>query len=276
MGVNIGPGITIEGGISIVIDEGVPYNTVAPVISVQTPNVRVGKTLTSTTGTWTGSYPTLGYYYQWLDNGSNIANATANTYVVQSSDLGNYLSSNVIAYSSYGNSLPATSNTLGPVLPAIVAPTIGDFVYGGYYAGTVTSGSVQYYLIVAPKSTESQGNYLTAYAAVNTLSINGYSDWQLPHGTSSSTPISQGTGYDIPTTMGIAASSGTWPSSQTYYTTPTSGRINYWTNVGPTLPYPPNSTLVQTYWFYNGTYNSGYASNTTFSYRGVRFEPVPT
>ena len=271
MSLDILSGITIEGGISIVVDNGTPYNTVAPVISVATPNVRVGKTVTSTTGTWSGSFPTLGYYYQWLDNGSNIANATSNTYVIQSSDLGNYLTSNVIAYSTYGNSLPATSNSLGPVLPAIVTPTIGDFVYGGYYAGTVTTvGTTTMYLIVAPKSTEAQANYLTAYAAAEALTTNGYTDWQLPHGTSGS---SQGTGYDIPSTMYSASRSPTWPVSQAYYVIP-STRYNYWTNVGPTLS--PPSTTVQVYRFGPGAYDFVAGNNTLVSYRAVRFEPIPT
>lgn len=266
MGISIETGITIEGGISIVIDDGTPYNTVAPVISVATPNVRVGKTVTSTTGTWSGSFPTLGYYYQWLDNGSNIANATASTYVIQLSDLGNNLTSNVIAYSTYGNSLPATSNSLGPVLPAIVTPTIGDFVYGGYYAGIYGS----YYVIVAPASTEAQANYLTAYAAAQALTTNGYTDWELPHGTSGS---SQGTGYDIPSIMHSASISGTWPASQAYYVIP-STRYNYWTNVGPTLS--PPSLSVQTYRFGSGAYDFVAGNNTLVSYRAVRFQTIPT
>lgn len=260
MGVNIGSGITIEGGISIVIDDGTPYNTVAPVISVATPNVRVGKTLTSTTGTWNGSYPTLGYYYQWLDNGSNIANATSNTYVIQSSDLGNYLTSNVIAYSSYGNSLPATSNSLGPVLPAIVAPTIGDFVYGGYYAGTTTISSVLYYLIVSDSSV-GQGitNYNTAYTNCNALVSNGYSDWVLP------------TFAETQQMDSVSSSPTTWPSGQQFNRAPSTSTSNYWATAG----YPVTG-LTSCWNFYYNTTESIYGTNSSISYRAVRYEPIPT
>jgi phage baseplate assembly protein gpV len=91
MGIAIESGISIEEGISIVVDYGTPTNTVAPVISVATPNVRVGKTLTSTTGTWTGSFPILGYNYQWYADSILISGATANTYVIQSGDLNSFV-----------------------------------------------------------------------------------------------------------------------------------------------------------------------------------------
>jgi hypothetical protein len=182
MSFNIESGISIEGGISITIDTGVPTNTVAPVITDSTPNVRIGTTVTSTTGTWNGSFPTLGYRYQWLSNSSNIANATSNTYLIQSSDLSHYLSCNVIAYSSYGNSAPATSNTLGPVLPAVVDPAIGTFIYGGYYSGTTTISGSQYYIIVASTSASytTFGTITNVRNSVNALVLNGYSDWILP------------------------------------------------------------------------------------------------
>lgn len=260
MGVNIGPGITIEGGISIVIDDGTPQNAVAPVISVATPNVRVGKTVTSTTGTWNASYPILGYYYQWLDNSSNIANATASTYVIQSSDLGNYLSSNVIAYSTYGNSSPATSNSLGPVLPAIVAPTIGDFVYGGYYAGTTTVASILYYLIVSDSSV-GQGftTYNTAYINCNALVSNGYSDWVLPT-------------FDETQQMdSVSTSPTTWPSGQQFNRTPLSSLSNYWPKSG----YPVTGTINCWNFYYNTT-EIIYGTNSAISYRAVRYQPIPT
>lgn len=269
MGIVIEGGIAIEEGISIAVDYGIPTNTVAPVISVATPNVRVGKTLTSTTGTWTGSFPILGYNYQWYADSIIISGATANTYVIQSGDLGKFITCQVIAYSTYGNGLPATSNILGPVLPAVVTPTIGDVVYGGYYAGLYASAFVNdYYLIVAPASTESTGTYSTAYAACEALSINGYSDWHLPGGLDL---IGNG-GYNVYPIMYSASVTATWPSSQAYYTTPTSARFNYWTNASASPP----SSLVDVYRFYNASYDFVVATNSGVSYRAIRFEPIPT
>jgi hypothetical protein len=60
----------------------VPVNTLAPVVS---GTMLVGSTLTTTTGTWTGS-PT--FSYQWYDVTSGlISGATSNTYVLQNSNI---------------------------------------------------------------------------------------------------------------------------------------------------------------------------------------------
>jgi hypothetical protein len=263
MSLNIGSGITIEGGISIVVDYGTPINAVPPVISTSTPNIRVGKTVTTTTGTWNSSYPTLGYYYQWLDNNSNISGATSNTYVVQSSDLGNYITANVIAYSSYGNSAPATSNALGPVLSPISQPTIGDYIYGGYYAGNYT-GYVNavyntYYVIVADISTGSAGQYNSAYLACQNLVSGGYNDWELPI-------------HDLYPIMQAGRLSGTWPTSQNYNVSNTALR-NYWVNQG--YPHNSPSELLEVYIFATGSFDFNYYNNF-FSYRATRFEPIVT
>jgi hypothetical protein len=79
---------------AVVVPAGtlVPVNTVLPVIS---GTAAVGQTLSTTNGSWTNS-PT-GYSYQWRScnpagNGcSNIAGATASTYVVASADSKNTL-----------------------------------------------------------------------------------------------------------------------------------------------------------------------------------------
>lgn len=95
-----------------------PQNTVLPAIS-GTP--AVGQTLTSTTGTWTGSPTSFGY--QWTRcNAAGAAcvalpGAIANTYVVQQADAGSRIRVNVTAVSASG-STQATSNPT-----AIVAPS---------------------------------------------------------------------------------------------------------------------------------------------------------
>lgn len=89
----------------------IPVNTVSPVISGTTT---VGQTLSVTTGTWTNT-PT-GYYYQWRANASAISNATANTFALTITQAGANITCNVTAYNALGNSTPATSNSVGPVL----------------------------------------------------------------------------------------------------------------------------------------------------------------
>jgi hypothetical protein len=60
-----------------------PANTVAPVAS---GTVRVGESLSCTTGTWTGT-PTPTYAYQWRRDGADIGGATSSTYTVVTADM---------------------------------------------------------------------------------------------------------------------------------------------------------------------------------------------
>lgn len=254
-GITIGEGITIEGGISIVIDYGTPQNVTAPTISVVTnpPNIRVGKTLSSTTGTWNSSFPILGYYYQWNNNGVPISGATSSTYVVQSSDLGDYITCSVQGYTTYGASPSTVSNILGPVLPSNT-PAIGDYAYGGYYAGTI-AGQL---LIVADAIAGGGSNsYTNAYNACNALSLNGYTDWVLPD--AGEYPVM----YD-------AFTSGYWPAGQAYIVTPTPGR-NYWVNANYRNPPYTNVFL-----FVTNTFDYVLENNTFISYRAIRLQTIPS
>jgi len=92
---------------SIIATATAPVNTVAPVISGT--NV-VGSTLSSTTGTWTGT-PTITYTYQWKRNGSNIASATSSTYTLVQADATFAITCAVTATNLAG-SAEATSNAL--------------------------------------------------------------------------------------------------------------------------------------------------------------------
>jgi hypothetical protein len=86
-----------------------PANSVAPVASGNvTP---VGSTLTATSGTWSSGNGTITYAYQWQRNGQNIANATANTYVLAAADTMAQLSCNITATDSVA-SATRVSNAL--------------------------------------------------------------------------------------------------------------------------------------------------------------------
>ena len=102
-----------------------PANTVLPTI---TGTKTQGQTLTSTTGTWTGS-PTITYARQWQRGGVNISGATGTTYVLQLADVGSTIKVVVTATNGGGSasaSSIATSTIAGlPVAPAnTVAPTV--------------------------------------------------------------------------------------------------------------------------------------------------------
>lgn len=115
------PAFATFAKINVLPAGGQPVNSVAPVISGGTTQ---GNTLTVTSnGTWSNS-PTS-YTYQWV-NGSTgpISGATAQTYNTTSSDLADEITCQVTAINSIGPSaLPASSNTIGPIVPSGVGTT---------------------------------------------------------------------------------------------------------------------------------------------------------
>jgi len=74
-----------------------PVNSVAPVVS---GSATQGSTLTSTTGTWSGS-PT--YAYQWKRAGTNISGATSSTYATVVGDIGSSVTCTVTATNGAGS-----------------------------------------------------------------------------------------------------------------------------------------------------------------------------
>ena len=95
-----------------------PTNTVAPVIS---GTAERGETLTSTTGTWSGT-GTITYAYQWKRSGANISGATSSTYVLVAADDNAFITCNITATDDTG-SRSKLSNSLGPVLAAPLSLT---------------------------------------------------------------------------------------------------------------------------------------------------------
>jgi hypothetical protein len=111
-----------------------PTNTAAPTVSGTTTQ---GSTVSTSNGSWTGS-PTS-YAYAWQDCNSSgascakISGATASSYTLQASDVGDTVRS-VVTASNAGGSAGASSSAVGPV-----ASSGGS---GGGGGGSTGSGTV--------------------------------------------------------------------------------------------------------------------------------------
>jgi hypothetical protein len=101
---------------------GVPTNSVLPVIS---GSATQGSTLTTTSGTWSGS-PT--FAYQWKSAGANVG-TNSTTYATVVGDVGNTITVVVTATNAAG-SANATSAAFGPVT-AIGSVTVRVVAIGG-------------------------------------------------------------------------------------------------------------------------------------------------
>jgi hypothetical protein len=122
--------------ITIVVSVVAPANTGVPVVS---GSLVVGQTLTTTYGTWNNSPQT--YAIVWKSNSVVIANANATTYVLQTSDVGNNITSTVTATNS-GGSTSSTSAAVGPVVAGVVKPvnSVAPTISGSFIvADTVTA-----------------------------------------------------------------------------------------------------------------------------------------
>ncbi len=122
---NIGPSsAALSAATSAVVDIA-PTNTALPVVS---GTARTGATLTTTNGSWTSSPPSsTTYTYQWQRASSvggtysNITSATGATYVVDESDVGDFIKVSVIATNGIGPSSAALSAATSAVVD--IAPT---------------------------------------------------------------------------------------------------------------------------------------------------------
>ena len=96
-----------------------PKNTARPVI---TGAARVGQTLTTDTGTWTGNPTSFAFEWQRCDADNsgctNVAGATAKTYLLRTADLGFRLRVKVTARNAKGATTATSAAT------AIVAPAV--------------------------------------------------------------------------------------------------------------------------------------------------------
>jgi hypothetical protein len=107
---------------SSVIAGVAPVNTAAP---TETGTRTVGQTLSTSTGSWTGT-PTISYTYQWQrDTGSGYADlsgATASAYTLVSADIGNNVRVRVTATNSYGSQTVTATRAGGSGLITGLAP----------------------------------------------------------------------------------------------------------------------------------------------------------
>jgi hypothetical protein len=120
-----------------------PASTKQPTI---TGTAQQGATLAVSNGTWSNS-PT-DFSYQWTDCSdsggticSSINGATSSTYTLQASDVGEFVSATVTASNS-GGQTPATTSTVGRVLPAAPVNTTAPGISGAAQQGhTLTVGT---------------------------------------------------------------------------------------------------------------------------------------
>jgi len=121
-------------------DSNLPINLTPPVIS---GTAERGETLSSTTGTWTGT-GTIIFAYQWQRDNVNISGATSSTYVLVADDDNTSITCVVTATDDVG-STNSLSNAISPILGSpynLVAPVASGTGQVGQTLST-NSGSWQ-------------------------------------------------------------------------------------------------------------------------------------
>ncbi len=113
---------SIAGGWSLRIETlaTTPYNTARPTIS---GTGQPGQTLSCEPGSWLGLPPPSAFGYQWQRDGSSIAGATSQSYVVQNVDEGHTLTCEVTASSNVGRQTATSAGVAIPIVGSPVAPT---------------------------------------------------------------------------------------------------------------------------------------------------------
>lgn len=111
-----------------------PVDNVAPLISGASSARRAypGQTLSCSSGAWTNA-PTA-YAYQWLSDGSPLAGATGQIYMVLPGELGDSLSCSVVASNAGGSGAAATSAGVAirrPPPSSTAPPTISGHAIAG-------------------------------------------------------------------------------------------------------------------------------------------------
>jgi Polysaccharide lyase len=213
-----------------------PSVTSTPTIS---GTAQQGQTLTSSTGSWSGTTP-LSYAYQWQrcdSGGANcvpVTGANSTNFLLGSADVGSSLRISVTATNSGGSataSSPATAAVTAS--PSAGSPSVPPYFVGSFEAGTLSqwsiidSDAVKGYtpdvnLVGSPVNTGSGAVGLTA-----TSTSNGAAD-------PAQAPSSDYTSIWLPKAMNWGAYNGTpqetWYHTRVYFPTdyrPTTGEWNF-------------------------------------------------
>lgn len=155
-----------------------PVNTVAPAV---TGTATVGQTLSCTTGTWTDGTPV--FTYQWqrdvAGNGSfsNIAAATANTYVLVDADDGNKVRC-VVTDTDENGATSANSNATALIVEPIPTNSVAPVASGTAQVGATVSATTGTWT--------HQGGSVATYAYQWQDSANGSTGWANISGKTSS------------------------------------------------------------------------------------------
>jgi len=120
------------------IISGPPINTFAPIVS---GSFVLGSTLSIYDGLWVG-YPTPAFTYQWQRGTTDIAGATASTYVSVIGDVASTIRARVTATNGLGSSSTFSNSTLE--ISTVPANTVAPVTTGNIYVGqtlSVTTGT---------------------------------------------------------------------------------------------------------------------------------------
>ncbi|MEA2149684.1 MAG: hypothetical protein QOD69_1514 [Solirubrobacteraceae bacterium] len=157
--------------------ETVPVNSVTPVV---TGTASVGSTLTSTTGTWSGS-TTMAYARQWMrctsaatTSCTAISGATAATYVPVTADAASYVRVRVTASNVKGAVVVLSEPTAAVVVPVLpVANTVKPVVSGSPVGGVTLSSTTGTWTGTAPIAYARQWQRCTSTATSSCAAIGG-------------------------------------------------------------------------------------------------------
>ena len=209
-------GVSAASNSTSIVAGTAPVNTVAPVV---TGSATFGSTLSSTTGTWTGT-PTPTFAYQWFRSPStSISGASSSTYVLVAADVGNTIFCRVTGSNGLGDT-NADSNTTATIAATVPgAPTIGTATATG-----ATTATVAY---TAPSS--NGGSTITSYTA--TSSPGGLTGTlsQAGSGTITVTGLTVDTAYTFTVTATNAIGTGSASSASNSVTTRVTGQQAYTT-----------------------------------------------
>jgi hypothetical protein len=172
-----------------------PANTVDPAISGGSDPPVVGETLSSSTGTWTGT-PIPVFTYQWKAGGVNITGATNSTYLLTTAEEGDTITCAVTATNSAGNATDTTAATSAVVAATPATVTLTNLSVNPVSSTTASisvdsnrAAGVVYWVVVpsaasAPSAaqvkagTDGAGNAATwasslSLSSISTMDVNG-------------------------------------------------------------------------------------------------------